>query len=234
MGPPGTGKTHRLVNHYLAKEINDLHTDPQRIAYVTFSKATALDGAKKINEVFPGIELLYISTLHGMGTKELGINTKEKLLKGKKWKQFKNVYPIYSTVNFDTFVNENGTEIHQDKNLQVINYARAKRISLEEACIQLNYHEGSVDIYYVKQLEQDIEYYKKKNNMVEFADMIKLFVDKEKHLALDAIFLDEAQDLNPLQWRMYFHIEAQCKRSYIAGDDDQTNIIFKVPILKFL
>ena len=45
MGPPGTGKTHRLVNHYLAKEINDLHTDPQRIAYVTFSKATALDGA---------------------------------------------------------------------------------------------------------------------------------------------------------------------------------------------
>ena len=222
MGPPGTGKTHRLVNHYLAKEINDLHTDPQRIAYVTFSKATALDGAKKINEVFPGVELLYISTLHGMGTKELGINTKEKLLKGKKWKQFKNVYPIYSTVNFDTFVNENGTEIHQDKNLQVINYARAKRISLEEACIQLKYHEGSVDIYYVKQLEQDIEYYKKKNNMVEFSDMIKLFVDKEKHLALDAIFLDEAQDLNPLQWRMVFHIESQCKRSYIAGDDDQT------------
>ena len=220
MGPPGTGKTHRLVNHYLAKEINDLHTDPQRIAYVTFSKAAALDGAKKIQTVFPGSELLYISTLHGMGTKELGINTKEKLLKGKKWKQFKNVYPIYSDINFDTFINESGATIYQDKNLQVINFARAKLINLEEACIALNYHEGSVDIYRVKQLEHDIEYYKEKNNMIEFADMIKLFVDKEKHLALDAIFLDEAQDLNPSQWRMYFHIEAQCKRSYIAGDDD--------------
>jgi len=106
--------------------------------------------------------------------------------------------------------------------LQVINFARAKLISLEEACRALNYHEGSVDIYRVQQLAHDIKYYKEKNNMVEFADMIKLFVDKEKHLNLDAIFLDEAQDLNPSQWRMYFHIEAQCKRSYIAGDDDQT------------
>ena len=61
--------------------------------------------------------------------------------------------------------------------------------------------------------------------MYEFSDMIKLFINKEKHLALDAIFLDEAQDLNPLQWRMFFNIEALCKRSYIAGDDDQT--IFK-------
>ena len=31
MGPPGTGKTYRLVNHYLNKEINDLHTNSQKI-----------------------------------------------------------------------------------------------------------------------------------------------------------------------------------------------------------
>ena len=220
MGPPGTGKTHRLVHHYLNEEINNLHTDPQKIAYVTFTTAASLDGSKKIQTIFPGTELLYISTLHSMGSRELGINTKEKLLKGKKWKQFKNVYPVYSDINFDTFVNETGAIIHQDKNLQVINFARAKLISLEEASLALN-------IYRVRQLEHDIEYYKEKNNMVEFADMIKLFVDKEKHLNLDAIFLDEAQDLNPSQWRMYFHIEAQCKRSYIAGDDDQTIFNFQ-------
>ena len=222
MGPPGTGKTYRLVNHYLNKEINDLHTDPQKIAYVTFSRAAALDGAEKIQKVFPGVELLYVSTLHGIGTKELAINTKEKLLNGKKWKQFKNVFPIYSAVNFDTFINESGATIHQDKNLQVINYARAKLISLQEASIQLNYHQGSVDIFFVEQLERDIEYYKKSNVMYEFSDMIKLFVEEKKHLALDAIFLDEAQDLNPLQWDMFFYIESRCKRSYIAGDDDQT------------
>ena len=222
MGPPGTGKTYRLVNHYLNKEINDLHTDPQKIAYVTFSRAAALDGAEKIQKVFPGVELLYVSTLHSIGTREVKINTQEKLLKGKKWKQFKSVYPIYSAVNFDTFTNDDEITIYQDKNLQVINYAKAKLISLQEACIQLNYHQGSVDIFFVEQLERDIEYYKKSNVMCEFSDMIKLFIEKKKRLALDAIFLDEAQDLNPLQWNMFFNIESRCKRSYIAGDDDQT------------
>ncbi len=222
MGPPGTGKTHRLVNHYLNKEINELHTDPQKIAYVTFSRAAALDGAEKIQKVFPGVELLYVSTLHSIGTREVKINTQEKLLKGKKWKQFKSVYPIYSAVNFDTFTNDDEITIYQDKNLQVINYAKAKLISLQEACIQLNYHQGSVDIFFVEQLERDIEYYKKSNVMCEFSDMIKLFIEKKKRLALDAIFLDEAQDLNPLQWNMFFNIESRCKRSYIAGDDDQT------------
>jgi len=53
MGPPGTGKTHRLVHHYLTKELNELHTDPKRIAYVTFSKAAALDGSKKFKMYFP-------------------------------------------------------------------------------------------------------------------------------------------------------------------------------------
>ena len=224
MGPPGTGKTHRLVHYYLNEEINNLHTDPQKIAYVTFTKAAALDGSKKVQDVFPGVELLYISTLHAMGTRELDISRKQ-ILTGTKWIQFKNVYPVYSDINFDSYVNEHGVTINQDRNLQVINYSRAKLITLEKACIDLNYHEGAVDIFRVQQLERDIEYYKGQKNMYEFSDMIKLFVDEEKHLALDAIFLDEAQDLNPSQWKMFFYIEALCKRSYIAGDDDQT--IFK-------
>ena len=35
-GPPGTGKTFRLVNHYLEKEINEYKTDPQKIIYITY------------------------------------------------------------------------------------------------------------------------------------------------------------------------------------------------------
>ncbi len=30
-GPPGTGKTYRLVNHYLSNEINGLQTNPKKI-----------------------------------------------------------------------------------------------------------------------------------------------------------------------------------------------------------
>jgi DNA helicase II / ATP-dependent DNA helicase PcrA len=40
-------------------------------------------------------------------------------------------------------------------------------------------------------------------------------------------FLDEAQDLSPSQWDMFFYIESRCERSYIAGDDDQTIYTFQ-------
>ena len=45
-GPPGTGKTFRLVNHYLEKEINEYKTDPQKIIYITYSNAGVNEAAK--------------------------------------------------------------------------------------------------------------------------------------------------------------------------------------------
>ena len=67
-GPPGTGKTFRLVNHYLEKEINEYKTDPQKIIFISYSNAA-------INDVSIKHNLLYISTMHRLGTKELKINT---------------------------------------------------------------------------------------------------------------------------------------------------------------
>ena len=37
-GPPGTGKTHRLMR-YLNVELKRRKTDPTKIAYISFSKA---------------------------------------------------------------------------------------------------------------------------------------------------------------------------------------------------
>ena len=44
-GPPGTGKTHRLME-LLDNELNLIKTDPEKIAYIAFSNAAA-DEAKK-------------------------------------------------------------------------------------------------------------------------------------------------------------------------------------------
>jgi DNA helicase-2/ATP-dependent DNA helicase PcrA len=63
--------------------------------------------------------------------------------------------------------------------------------------------------------------------MFEYSDMISQFIEKKKCPSLDVVFLDEAQDLSPLQWDMFFYIESLCKRSYIAGDDDQTIYTFQ-------
>ena len=86
-GPPGTGKTHRLVNHYLEKEINELKTDPKKIIYIAFGKAGVEEANERIKH-----PLLYISTMHALGTRECKIITKKQLLNGKqKWKMFKKL-----------------------------------------------------------------------------------------------------------------------------------------------
>ena len=228
-GPPGTGKTYRLVNHYLSNEINSLQTSAQRIIYITFSKAAAKEARERIEELFPNQDFLYISTMHSLGTKECGIKTSERLLNGKKkWNLFKN-YPnheAYRNMSFEVTTDAAGNKRYQNPNMQIIQYARAKKIELEEAALQLGKHD-EVDIDFTHQLEQDLKSFKEDTGMVEFSDMIKLFVEKKKCPSLDVVFLDEAQDLSPSQWDMFFYIEKQCERSYIAGDDDQTIYTFQ-------
>ena len=52
MGPPGTGKTYRLVNHYLKKELNDYAIDPEKIVYITFSRAAEKKRQKELQNYF--------------------------------------------------------------------------------------------------------------------------------------------------------------------------------------
>jgi DNA helicase-2/ATP-dependent DNA helicase PcrA len=99
-------------------------------------------------------------------------------------------------------------------------------MSLQDSAIKLDLIDF-INEPLLEQINQDIIDYKKDYNMFEFSDMISDFVEKQLCPSLDVIFLDEAQDLNPLQWDMFFYIESQCKRSYVAGDDDQAIYAFQ-------
>jgi len=56
---------------------------------------------------------------------------------------------------------------------------------------------------------------------LDFNDMIKQVVDSDKIPQFKAIFIDEAQDLSPLQWQLYDKLKEHCDQIYLAGDDDQ-------------
>jgi len=131
-GPPGTGKTYHLTNHYLRKEIEEYKTPTNRIAYITFSNAATAEAKKRIDTLFPNYDLKkhfpYISTMHSMGTRQLGIDTNSKLLKGSKWKSFQNFSTISRDVNFGNYVNDTGHIIQKDRHMQVIEYARNKKL----------------------------------------------------------------------------------------------------------
>lgn len=52
--------------------------------------------------------------------------------------------------------------------------------------------------------------------------MIHSFVaQKDKCPDFDVVFIDEAQDLSPIQWKMFDILKEKSKHIYLAGDDDQ-------------
>jgi superfamily I DNA/RNA helicase len=227
-GPPGTGKTHHLVNHYLNKELNEYKTSPDKIAYLTFSNAAADEAKRRILSTYPMVkEFPYICTMHSLGTRQLNIDTNIQLLKDEKWNAFKNFSQICNDLSFET-EEDPYTETLRYKNdhMKIIEYSRSRKIDIDAAATELGL-EYKVDVWLTAQIESDLKSYKRDTGMIEYSDMIKQFIEKDKCPPLDVVFLDEAQDLNPLQWDMFNYIESRCERSYIAGDDDQTIYTFQ-------
>jgi len=229
-GPPGTGKTYHLTNHYLRREIEEYKTPSNKIAYITFSNAAAEEAKKRIGNMFPKFDIRkdfpYVSTMHTLGTRQLNIDTNTQLLKDDKWNSFKNFSQICKDMSFESYISDSGIPQYKNQHMKIIEYARAKNISIDDAAVELDLHHF-VDIWLTEQIDADLKSYKEQTGMVEFSDMIKQFIEKDKCPPLSAVFLDEAQDLNPLQWDMFFYIESKCERSFIAGDDDQTIYTFQ-------
>lgn len=224
-GPPGTGKTYRLLNHYMTKEIKENKIDPKKICYITFSKSAAEEATERFEELFPKERLGYIGTMHALGVRELNIDVNAKLLKGNsQWNQFKLYEPMAARLNTDMSIDPvTGKVRFKDPILATRDYAKNKKISINEAAIQRGMA-GWADIGVAEKIDEALTQYKKDTGIIEFYDMIGLFTDKikTKDSFYDVIFLDEAQDLNALQWDMFFELEKLATRSYIAGDDDQT------------
>ena len=224
-GPPGTGKTHTLIHKHLHNELIINKTDPKKICYITFSNAAASEARDRIQKEYPTFEFDWICTMHSMGTKMLNIDTTSQLLKDENWNPFKNKYG-HTDMHFETIQKENGYYEYKNQYMKIIEYSRCTKMNLQDAAIKLDLIDF-INEPLLEQLNQDILDYKKDYNMFEFSDMISDFVEKKLCPSLDVVFLDEAQDLNPLQWDMFFYIESQCKKSFVAGDDDQAIYAFQ-------
>ena len=105
-----------------------------------------------------------------------------------------------------------------NKFLRIINKARVKKMEVQEF-----YNKYNLDVAWreLSRAYRSLEDYKEKNYKHDFTDMLSTYIESGPVPKLDVVIIDEAQDLNNLQWEMAEKMWANAKRVYISGDDDQ-------------
>ena len=219
LGPPGTGKTTKLLKY--VKTFLKLGTPIDKIGYFAFTTKAAneaIDRMLDYHTAFERKDLKYFRTLHSLAFNRLGLKKSQVL-------QDEHYEDIGRKLGIEVTVYSNGEEktgfVDSDSEyFHIINAARIKGISIEEEYNTDMYSED-IDKHQLKILKDELDNYKKAFKLVDFTDMIESFNVAEICPKYDVIFVDEAQDLSPIQWKMYDILKKNSKHVILAGDDDQ-------------
>ena len=221
VGPPGTGKTRRLLNE-VQRYVNK-GTPLNKIGYFAFTRKAAgeaRDRFLKINTHLTKKDIKYFQTLHSLAFGKLGLK-EENVMQDLNYKVIGETcgiqikYAMYETNNW------NGIFSSDSEYLSMINLARVKQISVMDQ-LDLNEHLSKIERDKLDAIEKEINNYKEIYGLIDFTDMIQKFWDWNRELNFDVIFVDEAQDLSLIQWTMINKIEKDTGCDvFVAGDDDQ-------------
>jgi DNA helicase-2/ATP-dependent DNA helicase PcrA len=218
-GPPGTGKTFRLIRRVNAYVYVRTGTPYHKIGYFAFTKKAAKEARERIG--VDEKQVPYFQTLHAFCFHLLNLNESD-IMQPHHYEALGKKLNI--RVNFNDKYNEEQTHFLTCNNpyFQMIQRSINKDIPLREE-FNLNEHDRKdIDSWdTLKHIHINLQEYKTKMHLLDFNDLVKKVVNSKKFPKLKAIFIDEAQDLSPLQWQLYDKLKENCDDIYLAGDDDQ-------------
>lgn len=219
-GPPGTGKTTRLLG--MVDEALGKGTPPSSIAFLAFTKKAATEAKERAMDRFSLKEndLPYFRTIHSLAYQMVGMKS-EQMIQAEHFKELASYIGIDLNTTSDALTEEDmGMRGSQHPILSLINLARLRKISLWEA-----YNETEIDEKWavIEYTSTAYNKFKEINHLYDFTDLLELFIDEGYHYCpnFSLCFLDEAQDLSPLQWDIAHILDGKSERMYAAGDDDQ-------------
>jgi len=219
-GPPGTGKTTTLLD--MVDRALEAGTNSHRIAFLAFTRKAAheaRDRAAKRFNLDPKEDLPYFRTLHSLALAQTDIRV-EQIMQHEDYKELSSQIGYSfsgSSTNVDTVADN---LLANDPVLGLINLARLRKISLRD-----QYNQSNIDLDWMLVLfiSKALKEFKETRNKYDFTDMLVLFAESaDKYCPrFDLTFLDEAQDLSPLQWDIAHALDRKSEKMYVAGDDDQ-------------
>lgn len=222
LGPPGTGKTTTLLG--MVEEELARGTAPEQIGFVSFTRKAAHEARDRACDRF-GLDrkrFEFFKTIHSICFQTLGMTSAD-VFEGEAVQEFADWIGIPVTPKHRRrgggedegrlFGNERG-----DRILQMENKARIQDMELRAL-----YDMDSDDLSWweVDRVARGLAEYKAARSLHDFTDMLELFVQQAWKPPLEVLFVDEAQDLSMLQWRVVQKLAQGCRRVVVAGDDDQ-------------
>ena len=220
-GPPGTGKTPTLLNQVDALLSQGMSSN--EIGYFAFTRASAHEARDRAVARFnldPKKDFQYFRTLHSLAFKVLGM-TSAQILNDQNLKSFGAETGIDLTSKGAEHIVEDGFVVMKSNNpiMRAIDLARNSLQGHRHAYNETSLH---IPFYEYKHIYDEYERFKVLNGLKDFTDMMVELSEKPSVLPLwKTVFLDEAQDLTPLQWRVAHSLNDRSERMFVAGDDDQ-------------
>ncbi len=218
-GPPGTGKTTTLLN--MVEQTLDKGISPSQVGFFAFTRKAANEAKERAAKRFdldPDKDLPYFRTIHSLAYRLMSVKETE-LMGSQNYKELSQAigFNLSSSASNDENVSFKATD---HPILQLINLSKTKKTTLEH-----EYNHSNVNFTWmeVKYVADSYANYKSTFGLMDFTDLIIRFANEADYLMprLKICFLDEAQDLSPLQWEIAHKLDEKSERMYVAGDDDQ-------------
>ncbi len=217
LGPPGTGKTSTLLG--LIEDELENGTQPESIGFFTFTKKAVTEGKQRAMAKFSisDKDLPYFRTLHSLAFRQLGL-TRESVVSHTDIKDLNEKLNLRLTGRTTTDDGHLFGMTHDDRLAFIENLARMRNIPLEQ---QWHEVEDAVGWFELERFARGLQLFKEDRLLVDYTDMLYKFLHEGDVPSLDVMFVDEAQDLSPLQWAVVRKVAEKAKKIYVAGDDDQ-------------
>ena len=217
-GPPGTGKTTTLLN--MVEEALSNGTSPNTIAFLAFTRKAANEAKERAAIRFnldSEKDLPYFRTLHSLAYRMLGLKDNQ-LMQPEHYNELS--YKIGISLNVSKISDDDILVSSDHPILQLINLSRLKKTKLRDEYNSSNIHEAWTEVDYVNRAYTA---YKEVQGLVDYTDMLISFATKAvvNCPRFKLCFMDEAQDLSPVQWDIAHALDDLSDRMYCAGDDDQ-------------
>lgn len=219
LGPPGCGKTTTLLERVDAELAAG--TPPDRIGYLSFTRRAADEAVKRACEKFnlERKQLPWFRTIHSLCFAALGLRKDDVLNGVKLTRDFAEFARVKITCKWSDDGTLNGFE-PGDRALFIDNLARVNMVPLMTMYDGYDEDPG-VSRAELQRVSTHLAKFKHEMGYLDFTDMLDQFVKHQIDIGLDVLFVDEAQDLSRLQWKVIEWIARRCRKLIVAGDDDQ-------------